>query len=56
MIWRSLVKEHKMLIAGLAKVLAAIWHAKRDQSFAAVCLFSLLGLTLTMAFPGLMTA
>ena len=30
-------------------VVAAIWHANRDSSFEAVCLFSLLGLTLTLA-------
>lgn len=30
-------------------VVAAIWCAKRDPSFEAVCLFSLLGLTLTLA-------
>ncbi len=30
-------------------VVAAIWRAKRDSSFEAVCLFSLLGLTLTLA-------
>jgi hypothetical protein len=34
-------------------VVAAIWRAKSDQSFEAVCLFSLLGLILTLAFPGL---
>jgi len=31
-------------------VLAALWHANADQSFEAVYLFSLLGLTLTLAF------
>lgn len=30
-------------------VVGAIWHANRDSSFEAVCLFSLLGLTLTLA-------
>lgn len=30
-------------------VVAAIWRAKCDSSFEAVCLFSLLGLTLTLA-------
>jgi len=29
--------------------IAAIWRARRDASFEAVCLFSLLGLTLTLA-------
>ena len=37
----------------LLAVLAAIWRAKDDRSFEAVCLFSLLGLTLTLAVPGL---
>jgi hypothetical protein len=31
-------------------VLAALWRIKTDQSFEAVYLFSLLGLTLTLAF------
>jgi hypothetical protein len=35
----------KMLLA----VVTAIWRAKGDPSFEAVCLFSLLGLTLTFA-------
>ncbi len=35
-------------------VLATVWRLKSDPSFEAVCLFSLLGLTLTLAFPGLM--
>jgi hypothetical protein len=30
-------------------VVAAIWRARRDPSSEAVCLFSLLGLTLTFA-------
>jgi hypothetical protein len=30
-------------------VVAAIWRAWRDPSFEAMCLFSLLGLTLTFA-------
>ena len=30
-------------------VVVAIWRAKCDPSFEAVCLFSLLGLTLTFA-------
>ncbi len=40
----------------IISVLAVIWRAKNektDQSFEAVCLFSLLGLLLTLAFPGL---
>ena len=37
------------------EVLATIWRAKSDPSFEAVCLFSLLGLVLTLAFPGLST-
>lgn len=30
-------------------VVAAIWRTKRDSSFEIVCVFSLLGLTLTLA-------
>jgi len=30
-------------------VVAAVWRAGRDPSFETVCLFSLLGLTLTFA-------
>jgi len=30
-------------------IVTAIWRAKRDPSFEAVCLFSLLGLTVTLA-------
>lgn len=30
-------------------IVAAIWRAKRDPSFEPVCLFSLLGLMLTLA-------
>lgn len=30
-------------------IVAAIWRAQRNPSFEAVCLFSLLGLTLTLA-------
>lgn len=45
----------------LLAVVAALWRAKDAKSFdaksfEAVCLFSLLGLTLTLAFPGLMSA
>jgi hypothetical protein len=35
-------------------VLATLWRAEDDQSLEAVCLFSLLGLTLTLAFASLM--
>ncbi len=35
-------------------ILAATWRLKSDPSFEPVCLFSLLGLTLSLAFPGLM--
>jgi len=37
----------------LLTVIAALWRAKDDRSFEAVCLFSLLGLTLTLAASGL---
>jgi hypothetical protein len=30
-------------------IVAALWRAQREPSFEAVCLFSLLGLTLTLA-------
>jgi hypothetical protein len=33
----------------LLTIVTAIWRANRDPSFEAVCLFSLLGLTLTFA-------
>jgi hypothetical protein len=39
----------KMVLA----ILATMWRLKTDSSFEAVCLFSLLGLVLTLAFPGL---
>jgi hypothetical protein len=51
-----------MLIASLVPVLVAQWRAenetneKDDRSFEAVCLFSLLGLALTLAFCGLLPA
>ncbi len=38
----------------LFTVVVAVWRTQRDPSFEAVCLFCLLGLTLTLAFPGLM--
>ncbi|MFZ3357136.1 MAG: hypothetical protein WCA56_18350 [Xanthobacteraceae bacterium] len=37
----------------LLAVIAALWRVKDDRSFEAVCLFSLLGLALSFAVPGL---
>jgi len=33
----------------ILSIIAAIWRTKYDPGFEAVCLFSLLGLTLTLA-------
>ena len=42
-----------VLVSYLTPVLAPLSRANDDRSFEAVCLLSLLGLALTLAFPGM---